>query len=286
MRMTNRIAALLIGLTLVIANARALDLDACLARAITNKVYHAPTQSELLRARDLFSRTLQGPWAEAESKARWATLGFDLQKVITSKEALWLLTEPVGKEGGRGWYLVRTNQTSIALEAPHARNDLHSGNIGLRLFLAGNTRAFAASTITRHKADVAHLENTFFHAFTLAFIDACPTGVVVQLHGFASENHPNVEADMIASAGTRSPDPWLADFTQQLRRATSLTVLSYPQDTRQLGATLNAQGRACRQSRHCRFLHLEMSRSLRERLLRDDQLCRRILDCISVANEP
>lgn len=276
---------LLIGSMPILMPARAVDLEACLTRAVTNKVYQAPTPAELTRAKELFERTLQSHWTDAELTTDWAALGFEFQEVATTEESLWLLSEPAGRESGRGWYLFRTDrQSSIAMEAPHARNDIHTGIIALRLFLAGQARVFAASTITRHRADMAHLDDSFFHAFTLAFAQACPTGLVVQLHGFDKRNHPTAEADFIASAGIRSPEPWLTDLVQQLKKATALPVLTYPHDTKQLGATLNAQGRALRQTRHCRFLHLEMSRELRERLTRDDELRRAILNCLSTAN--
>jgi len=283
--MKTGVALLLIGSMHIRMPAWAVDLEACLTRAITNKVYEAPTPAELTQAKQLFERTLQGHWTQAELTTNWAALGFEFQKVATGGESLCLLSEPAGKESGRGWYLFRTDcQSSIALEAPHARNDIHTGIIALRLFLAGQSRVLAASTITRHRADMAHLDDTFFQSFTLAFAQACPTGLVVQLHGFDAENHRSAPAEIIASAGTRSPEPWLADLVKQLKKATSLSVLAYPEDTKLLGATLNAQGRALQQTGHCRFLHLEMSMELREDLIRDDELRRAILDRLSPAN--
>jgi len=283
--MKSELAILLIA-SMNLPQAQALDLEACLTQAITNKVYQTPTPTELTRAQQLFRRTLQGHWTAAELTNDWAALDFEFREVATSDESLWLLTEPSGKSSGRGWYLFRTNcQSSIALETPHPRNDKHTGIIALRLFLAGQTRVFAASTITRHRADVAHLDNTFFQAFTRAFAETCPTGLVVQLHGFDTRNHPDTEAGIIASAGTHSPEPWLTDLVQQLNKATSLRVLAYPRDTRRLGATRNTQGRALRQTSTCRFLHLELSRKLRDRLTHDEELRRAILISVSAINK-
>jgi hypothetical protein len=167
------------------------------------------------------------------------------------------------------------------LQAPHARNDLGTGLIGLRLFLGGNARVLAASTITRRKADAADLDDTFFHSCTLAFAQACPTGLVVQLHGFDIRKHPDIKADVVASAATSSPEPWLPALIRQLEAATALRVLAYPRETRELGGTLNAQARALRQTGRCRFLHLEMTRELRDRLTGDEAAARAILDCFS-----
>jgi hypothetical protein len=225
-----------------------IDLEGCLARAITNKSYQPPKPEQLTRAEALFRRTLQRDGNVAELGTNWAALGFELQEIATAKETLWLLSEPPGKEQGRGWYLFRIQskasslqsevgesgattldsrfqtldsgpQTSVALQAPHARNDLHTGKIALRLFLAGEARALAASTLTRHVADLAHLENSFFQSFTLAFAQTCPTGLVVQLHGFDGDKHDQIEADMIASAGTRSLQPWLGDWVEQMNQS-------------------------------------------------------------------
>jgi hypothetical protein len=281
MRTLTGFALLLTAVMQACMQTKALDLEACLAQAITNRSYQAPDPSELARAKELFEHTLRSDQPAAELKTRWADLGLVLDEVASEKETLWRVSEPPGKECGRGWYLFRTQpQSAIALEAPHARNDVHTGIIALRLFLAGQARALAASTITRHRADMAHLDNTFFQAFTLAFAEACPTGLVVQFHGFESGNHDGVNADVIASAGTRSPEPWLAAVVQQFRKATSLIVLAYPQDTQQLGATLNAQGQALHKNGRCRFLHLEMKEDLRERLTRDGELRRAILECL------
>jgi hypothetical protein len=282
MFMKNGLALLLVGAVQTRMQARALDLEASLARAIVNTSYQEPAAGELTRAKELFKHTLQGDQTVAELKTRWAESGFVLYELDPNGEPLWLVTEPTGKESGRGWYLFRANcQSNFALEAPHARNDIHTGIIGLRLFHAGPVRALAASTITRHRADMAHLDNTFFQAFTLAFSEACPTGLVLQLHGFESGNHSNIPADIVASAGTRSPEPWFADVVERLRRATSMRVLAYPRDTKILGANLNAQGGAVNKTRHCRFLHLEMTPELRERLARDQELRHAILNGLS-----
>lgn len=259
------------------------DLEAWLARAITNRTYQPPAEAELTRAEKLFAHTLRGDWAAPELKAGWDDLGFGFYEVAAQGERFRLVSEPPGKEFGRGWYLFRTNRDStVALEAPHARNDIHTGTIALRLFLAGQARVLAASTITRHRADMAHLNDTFFQACTLAFAEACPTGLVVQLHGFESENHNRLKADIVASAGTRLPEPWLGAWVERLKHTTSLAVLAYPRDTRQLGALHNLQGQELHATGGCRFLHVEMTRELRDRLTRDQQLRRTVLDSLTV----
>jgi hypothetical protein len=283
MFMKTGLALLLAGTMQAPAQITTPDLEALLARAIINETYAPPTQAEFARAKELFGLTLRGDTPTPELKVRWAELGFGFYEIAADGKPLWLVCEPQGKESGRGWYLFRTNREStLALEAPHARNDLHTGIISLRLFLAGDARVLAASTITRRTADMAHLDDTFFQAFTLAFAEACPTGLVFQPHGFESDNHTDAKADIIATAGTRSPGTWFGDFVQRLKKATSLIVLAYPQDVQELGALTNTQGQALNRG-HCRFLHVEFTKELRDRLTRDKELRRALLDCLSSA---
>ena len=279
--MKTGMALLVAGTMQGCAQIAAPDLEARLARAITNVTYQPPAPSEFARARELFAHTLRGDQTAAELKTGWAGLGFEFNEVAAGSGSLWLVCEPPGKEAGRGWYLFRTNAASTtALEAPHAKNDVHTGVISLRLFLAGDARVLAESTITRHRADMAHLDDTFFQAFTLAFADVCPTGLVVQLHGFETENHGGTKADIIASAGTPSPEAWFGDAVQALKNASSWIVLAYPTDIKQLGATTNAQGKALNKAGHCRFYHLEFTKELRDRLTRDEALRRALLESL------
>jgi hypothetical protein len=282
MFMKTGLTLLLVGAMHAGAETVTTDLETWLARAITNTTYQPPTQAEFRQAKELFGHTLNVDRSAAELKAGWEKLGFGFYEVATNGETLWLISEPQGKEFGRGWYLFRTQrQSSTAWEAPHAKNDIHTGVISLRLFLAGQSRAFAASTITRYQADMAHLDDTYFQAFTLAFAEACPKGLVIQLHGFESDNHTNAKADVIASAGTRSPESWFGDAIEDFRKATSLIVLAYPQDIKQLGATTNVQGLALHNVGRCRFLHLEFTKELRDRLTRDQKLRQAILESLT-----
>jgi hypothetical protein len=273
MIMKTGMALLLAGVMQPRNSACALDLEASLTRAIVNKAYQEPAADQLAQAQRLFQHTFLGDLTAAELQTNWVTLGFEFSVVINGEDSLWLLREPTGHESGRGWYLFRpSHHSSITLESPHARNDVHTGIIGLRLFLASQTQAYAASTITRHRADMAHLDHTFFQAFTLAFAQSCPTGLVVQLHGFEVGNHHGAEADIIASAGTATPELWFNDLVRDLKKSTPLRVLAYPQDIRELGAITNSQGQALQKNGHCHFLHLEFSLELRERLTRNSQL--------------
>jgi hypothetical protein len=259
----------------------AVELEAALTRAVTNLNYQAPSSADLAHARHLFADTLTGSKSLETLQPEWSRLGFELREVTGAGEALWLLSEPAGTEAGRGWYLFRHTESTVAIEAPHAKNDVHTGLISLRIFLVSQARVLACSTITRRRADMAHLDDTYFQAFTLAFAQIAPTGLVVQLHGFESNNHHGTKASIVASAGSRTPEPWFGDFIRCLRQDTALSVLAYPDDIKQLGGTTNAQGQALARTGRCRFLHLEFSLESRERLTRDQALRKVLLNCIA-----
>jgi hypothetical protein len=278
-------AILLTGWVLFTFSAHAMALDTSLARAITNQVYFPPSPAEVAQATRLFQRTLLARSMAPDLADAWTAVGFEITEVAAAQETLWLLAEPSENERGRGWYLIRPHHAApVALQAPHAKNDLHTGRIALQLFLSGNARVLAAATISRHEADMAHLDNTFIQALTLAFAESYPTGRVVQLHGFSAAKHPKARADMIVSAGTPSPQPWLALVDQTLTRTTALAVRSYPEEIQELGGTLNAQGRALRRVGETEFLHVELSKALRERLLTDEALLRAMMRALPVNN--
>lgn len=258
------------------------DLQAHLATAISNRTYRTPTAAELDLAKELFKQTLLSTKATLALKSNWAQLGFELREVTQAGETLLLVTEPTAEAKGGGWYLFRMDPTSkIVIQSPHARNDVHTGLIGLQLFLVGRVRAYAASTITRHVTDVAHSEGTYFQAFTIAYAEICSTGLVVQLHGFDSKAHTGIKADIVASAGTNRPMAWLRKLVERIANATSLRVLVYPDDTKQLGGTTNAQAKALQNYPNCGFLHLEMTREVRDRLVKDERLQRAIVQCLA-----
>ena len=287
MIMKTGLALCLAGTLQAPAQIAATDLENWLARVITNVVYRPPGQAELARAEALFEHTLRGDRPEAELRNGWQELGLRLQTVSAGEESMWLVCEPQGEEFGRGWYLFRTNtaSASFAWEAPHAKNDVHTGVISLRMFLAGDARVLAASTITRHRADMAHLDDTYFQAFTKAFAAVCPDGTITQLHGFETANHNGIGADIIASAGTAAPEPWFKTTVDRLREATGLKVAAYPYDIRQLGATTNAQGKLLQKTGRCRFLHVEMTLELRERMTRDQKLRSAFLKSLDAARK-
>jgi hypothetical protein len=289
MLMKTGMTLLLVGAVNAPLQATTVDLDAALTTAIKNRAYALPEPPQLEQAKGLFQETFTRGQPFSELRMKWAGLGFELNEIAGRSEKYWLLRDHPGRQRGGGWYLFREGGSAqVCLQAPHARNDLETGLIALKLFSESGARALACSTITRHTADMAHLENTWFQAFTLAFAQVCPTGLVVQVHGFESSSHGELQADVVASAAQPSPGAWLENFANALSRKASLDVLVYPRDlkSRKLSGTQNAQARALRELSRCQFLHLEMSLRIRKQLRDDKQLRRILTDCLGIERKP
>jgi len=184
---------------------------------------------------------------------------------------------------GRGAYVIAIGAaTELLVEIPHSFSDLDTLPLGRELRDASRARALAISTLHRRgmagygdsdsrippkgHADVAHDADSTFQAFTAAWLATHPQDLVVQLHGFADRR---VDADVVVTTGDKAPTAaWARTIRDALRRLLpGRTVAAYPDDVDDLGATTNAQGRAIRGA-NGRFLHIEMSGSLRESLRR------------------
>jgi len=195
------------------------------------------------------------------------------------------VVENDAKRRGRGVYVIALGAAprELLIQIPHSFSDVYTLPLGRELFEASGARAIAFSTLHRRgvagygdndnrvppqgHADVAHDPESTFQSFTLAWgATQRPQALAVQLHGFADHR---VDADIVVSAGTKTPAPaWavaVRDALQQMMPGRVIAV--YPNDVDDLGATKNAQGRALRAVKQ-RFLHVEMSGSLRESLRR------------------
>lgn len=233
--------------------------------------YRPAEPSELRAAEHLFRRTFANEERLAQLRPDWAEMGFDLIASKLGDREVWILRESAGQTRGRGFYVWRRGSTvPIVLEAPHSFHDLYTREIALRLFRDSDVTAAAWNTLRRSVVDLAHTPRHHLNAFTQAFVRAHPTGIVVQLHGFSQEKRDTAAgatADLIISDGTRFPDGWTRAATQLFQRDfVHGRVRLYPLEVTELGATTNAQGTTVRQNGADGFLHLEMSRPLRQRM--------------------
>jgi hypothetical protein len=220
------------------------------------------------------------PDAPPPELAGWArSAGLVLEVWTVEGRRSWVLREPDDRRRGAGVYLIRAEPppagSLLLLQAPHADYDVGTGAIASRLFFEGDAavRGVFGSSLHRYQheapkdvnpADVAHNEGHAFQAATRAALG--PGVTIVQLHGFAPDT---VARDAIVSAGVRDASTALSTrVADGIRAALAVDVARYPEDTRELGATRNVQGRLAREV-GAGFVHVEMSAQLRDRL-RDD----------------
>jgi hypothetical protein len=186
----------------------------------------------------------------------------------------------------------------------------------LRAFELGNARALLVNTVHRHRAlapppadvadtvtdsdnpkgkdrdkerdddeddpaaagsgsDVAHAEESFFLEAHRACVDALGAAWVLQLHGFADRS---ARVDAVVSAARTSADP--VPLARALERALGIRAAAYPTELGRLGGTRNRQARDSA-SRGKPFIHLELSRSLRQRLSDDPEFSRRFVAALT-----
>ena len=246
-------------------------------RAVSRaKHYMPPTAEELRRFETLCEQTLLQPDAP-ELPAAWNSIGMVYARTGWQDEPAWLICESPAQIRGWGFYLVRpTRLPGLVLQAPHSFADLYTRNIALRFLADGTFGAAAWNTIHRDESDVAHDEHHPFTAFTAAIASVHPRSRFVQVHGFQrSKRRTSVAAaaDLIVSNGNRHPAPWVRKTAVML--STELpygAVHLFPTQVGELGATTNVQAAMLRKRGYDSFIHLEMSKPFRMRLVADPGL--------------
>jgi hypothetical protein len=246
-----------------------------------------PGPAEERAVSELFERTLLWQGGFDSLNAAWREWELELLTLEPHDPSVRLLRELPSARRGRGVYAFRRAQNSLVLEAPHADDDRHTGQITARLFEEGSIAAAAWSSVRRSRLDVAHVPHSYFNSFTRAVARVWPHALVVQLHGFDERRHETQlgsAAQLVVSNGTDRPKAWFSTVGRSFASNRDLgRVRVYPYQTHELGATTNAQGQLLRAASHHGFLHLEFDRKLRERL-RDDPECRtELLELLEVA---
>jgi hypothetical protein len=264
--------------------ARAESLTDLWAAARGKGEFQKPDREELRTAEKLFKSTLAGKEETAALKRSWKELHWDLD-VSSGDEDVLVLRELAEHRTGRGFYLFRRGKVpAIALEAPHGTDDLHTGQIALQLFGQGQAAAGAWNSLPRAGADLAHLPDSYFQAFTRAFAETHRSGIVLQLHGFEANKRTSTAgmgADVIASNGTKRPPRWVLGAAKCLRENCTEALKVYPTDVAELGGTTNAQSLLLQDLGHDGFLHLEMSLGFRKRLREEGKLREDFLKCLT-----
>ncbi len=272
-------------------SASAETLSELLAKGSGGK-YVEPRKEEIAIAEKVFHEVFSPTRSLPRISALGAEIGFEVLSVHGASEEFLFLREVDSDRRGRGMYVFRTRPTSqLVVEAPHASDDLHTGLLAELLFRETGAVAAAWNTVgrdelvegTREQADLAHLPESVFVAFTRAFAAAYPGGILLQLHGFARsqrKSEAGARSDAILSNGTRSPPRWLSSTAERFQAKYGGKFLVYPRDVKELGATTNSQMKALREVGHTGFLHLEMCLELRQRLKANEETRRVFWSCL------
>lgn len=264
------------------------DVTAALWDAGGERVFRQSTLIERLTIpailASLLSRADTGDADLGRLAAKAARVGFQIEVWRVDGGVFWALLERDSQKRGAGAYIIRVAKRSpsrmhVILQAPHAYYDIGTGIIGARLFFAsgGDVRALFTNTVHRYwhtsgtyqpredsGSDVCHRVDHVFQYATDTAARVLGEVVVVQLHGFA--NNPK-RPDAIISAGDANGSTPLVLMLRQKLGDLLGDIKRFPEETEELGGTTNVQGRLLRNYRHAYFVHMELSKSIRERLL-------------------
>lgn len=284
-----KVASTLLLLLTMMGQVQADELEKQWKQASGDDYFRMPKTEELALANQLFKDTLNN----RDSRAAWA--GLSMESVDDG--ALLIIRELPTHRQGRGFFAIKKQPgtQNWLLQAPHGDSDLYTGKIAARLFEQGSFKAGQWNTVPRDTAiqdsqdhaDMAHLSDSYWQAFTQSFAEQWPSGKIVQIHGFdqsARESKSAANSDMILSAGHSQPPAWLQQTAQCLKNAFPGRVKLYPFDVKDLGGTQNSQNHLLSNMRHQGFLHIELSKPMREQLLEQSDARQRLIDCLLAAD--
>jgi hypothetical protein len=281
--MINRLALVLA--LFCVGNVRADEVGDLWRKAFGDARLVLPSAEELRAAESAFTDELQGQGERADWQALKMRRIADRNRVV--------IAEIDSARQGRGIFMLNggAGTENWLLQAPHAKFDMYTGDLAALLFAEAPFRAAQWNSVSRNavvvksseKADMAHLDNTYWQAFTRAFAGQFPQGRIVQIHGYAQSNRETDGAeasDIIVSAGRAYPPQWVQSTAACLKSQMPGTVSLYPFEVDELGGTTNAQGKLLQSLNHEGFLHLEMSYSMRKLLLDRQDLRRSLATCL------
>jgi len=253
------------------------------------------TKKQIQLAESIFEQLLLNRLSE-KTFSQLRSLKLSLTKV----NDLLLVSETLPPYRGQGLYVIRVKaEGDILLQAPHSFHDLKTGNIAIKMMRDNPIRALAMNTVSRkyltstgekYNADMAHLPESLFMAFSRAFTRVHSNGKIVQLHGFNAEkraqifDEDNVKTNrlqMILSNGTRAVDQQLIQQKSCIDQTLSIQSHLYPLDINELGGTTNTIGRAVRQLGFSGFEHIEISLPVRKKLNHSKKMRRGLFECVS-----
>lgn len=276
-------------------------METYLNQARTDNHFVPPTPGELHRVEKLFYRLLKGERGNPIIQ-NWKDLHFSMEEITCAGRTYVLVVEEPDHRTGRGMYLFPQNPGgNQVLMIPHGLHDYYTSDIGIQLTLEGDFAATVFNSVHRYGNrkkmdqgksppgkektwDMAALPDTFFTAFTQAFIRAFPGGTLMQLHGFSPKYRKTPagrESDIIISAGTKNTSIRALKFRDCLKKKVPGNIRLYPDEVKELGGTRNIIGATLRTAGHRGFLHIEINYSMRKKIKSNPKIRGYFLDCIT-----
>lgn len=197
------------------------------------------------------------------------------------------------------WGYRPDDEQNMFLQAPHRFYDLDTAVIGEMGWQAGLAGLFMMNSVHRNagqqqepmvNSDISNARRSALLAASEAWLAVNPHGIIVQLHGYAKskrETPQGQHADIILSHGTKErflTDTRLHHIQDCLTRLLDVQVLRYPDEVGELGGTQNNVAKALASwGKSEQFIHVEMSRAVRETLVNDPTKTQQALQCIAGA---
>lgn len=200
-------------------------------------------------------------------------------------------------ELGWGVFAYQTKyKNPVFLQAPHRYFDIHTGTIADTGWRQGIAQVYMTNSAHRAvgqeqnpklNSDISNASRSALLAASEAWIAANPDGVIVQLHGYSKGNRitdAGRSADIIISHGTGQLYRYgtrLQQIQECLLDSLEVTVLRYPEQVGELGGTQNNVAQALASwGKSEQFIHVEMSRGVRDLLANDQAKALEVLQCI------
>ncbi|MEU1602330.1 hypothetical protein [Micromonospora matsumotoense] len=200
-----------------------------------------------------------------EASGLLAGLGFTASRgrdPQTGRDYALFVTEAGGE---RPWGLILVDLSRpvrLAVEVPHPHSDLHTEDVGLRLFRATPGSIMLVAGAHRRagdqKADAAHNSQGLFQLAS----DRFARGGInqIQLHGFAEQSLPGEE--IVVSNGQKRSDAALRRTADALDAAGFVACRAWSSRCGELEGTTNTQAEAARKQGAV-FVHLEITWAVR-----------------------
>lgn len=236
------------------------------------RYYQPVTVDEMQDAEGVFKKLLRD---ELNDEVQIQLSKLNLMMLKTAD--FLIISEIKPPYSGKGVFVIdRRSKYAGLLQAPHAYHDRKTGNISIKLFVENKFKALVINTVNRSSlskngekvsADMAHLKNSLYIAFSRAYVSEYAHGHIVQLHGFNAKKRKATRAfDFILSNGTGTYNQQLIKQKNCIRQNLSKHSYVYPIDTRVLGGTKNSIGNTVRSMGFSGFQHIEISLPMRKRL--------------------